>query len=208
MTETFLTLTATYGVWIVMASAYLSCLALPIPTALVMLAAGAFAAAGDLTFSTLLAAALIAAILGDQTGYWIGRLAGPPVLARLARAPGRARLIARAQEAVARDGGFGVFFSTWLFAPLGPWVNLVAGAAGLGWLRFALWDAAGEAIWVTGYLSLGHAFGDRLDALVSLMGNLSGFLAAGVVTLALGLMLWRRIHKDRDGHGGGDKPPA
>lgn len=193
MTETLLTLTGTYGVWVVVVSAYLSCLAVPIPTALVMLAAGAFAAAGDLSFSTLLAAGWAAAVLGDQTGYWIGRRAGGPVLARLSRAPARARLIESARAAVDRRGGLGVFFSTWAVAPLGPWVNLVAGAAGLSWARFVLWDAAGEAIWVTGYLSLGHAFGDRLEALAALMGNLSGFLAAGLVAAGLGWALVRRV---------------
>ncbi len=200
MSDTFLTLTATYGVWIVMGSAYLSCLAVPIPTALVMLAAGAFAASGDLDYSTLLPLAWMAAVLGDQTGYWIGRKAGSRLLDRLGRSPGRHHLIERARSTVRQQGGLGVFFSTWLFAPLGPWVNLTAGVAGLGWTRFTLWDAAGEAIWVTGYLSLGFFFGDQLDALVAFMGNLSGFLVAGLATVGLGWMLRQRL---KQGH----KPP-
>lgn len=193
MTEAFLSLTASYGIWVVVICAYLSCLAVPIPTALVMLAAGAFAATGDLTFGDVLAAGLLAATLGDQTGYWIGRRAGPRLIGWLSQAPGRARLIARAKSVIAQRGEIGVFFSTWLFAPLGPWVNLTAGAAGLPWLRFTLWDMAGEAIWVTGYLSLGFAFGDRLEDLSTLMGNLSGVLAAGAVTVALGLLLRAKL---------------
>lgn len=199
MTDLFLTLTATYGVWIVVASAYVSCLAVPVPTALVMLAAGAFAASGDLDFTILLGAAWLAAVLGDQTGYWIGRLAGGPVLGWLSKRPARAKLIARARQAVARHGGIGVFFTTWLFAPLGPWVNLTAGAAGLGIVRFTLWDAAGEAIWVTAYLSLGHAFGDRLDDLSSLLGSVSGFLVAGLLSVVLGLLLAARLRRPARG---------
>lgn len=176
-----------------MASAYFSCLAIPIPTALVMLSAGAFSAVGDLEFSTLLAAGWLAAVAGDQTGYWIGRKAGGPVLDRLSRAPARKRVIDRAKAVVADKGDLGVFFSTWLFAPLGPWVNLTAGAAGLGWARFSFWDGAGEAIWVTVYLGLGFAFGDQLEELIALMGNLSGFLVAGLVTVGLGLLLRRRM---------------
>jgi membrane protein DedA with SNARE-associated domain len=197
MSDTFLSLTATYGVWIVVLSAYLSCLAVPIPTALVMLAAGAFAAVGEFEFSTLLPLAWGAAVLGDQTGYWIGRKTGTRIFERLSRNAGRKRLIGRAQRIVLDKGGLGVFFSTWLFAPLGPWVNLTAGVAGLGWTRFTLWDAAGEAIWVTGYLSLGFFFGDQLDALVSLMGNLSGFLVAALVTFGLGWMLRIRMSQSR-----------
>lgn len=195
MTETILSLTATYGVWIVVASAFFSCLAIPIPTALVMLSAGAFSAVGDLEFSTLLAASWLAAVCGDQTGYWIGRKAGGPVLEMLSRAPSRKRVIDHAKKVVADKGDLGVFFSTWLFAPLGPWVNLTAGAGGLGWARFTFWDAAGEAIWVTAYLSLGFAFGDQLEALISLMGNISSFLLAGLVTVALGMILRKRVAK-------------
>ncbi|MFP7673292.1 DedA family protein [Marivita sp. S0852] len=195
MSETFLSLTATYGVWIVVTSAYLSCLAIPIPTALVMLAAGAFAAAGDLEYSTLLPLAWMAAVLGDQTGYWIGRKAGGRIVDLLSTSAKRKDLIARARQTVLDKGGVGVFFSTWLFAPLGPWVNLTAGVVGLGWLRFTVWDAAGEAIWVTGYLTLGFLFGDQLDALASLMSNLSGFLVAALVTLGLGWMLRNRLSR-------------
>lgn len=193
MTETLLSLTATHGVWIVMVCAYLSCLAVPIPTALVMMAAGAFAAAGELEFPVLLVAGWGAAVLGDQTGYLLGRRLGGPLLNRLASKPVRAALVTRARDTVARHGEMGVFLSTWLFAPLGPWVNLTAGAAGLSWARFTLWDAAGEAIWVTVYLSLGHAFGSNLDALAGLMGNLSGFLAAGLSSVVLGWLLMRRV---------------
>lgn len=201
MTDTFLNLTSTYGVWIVVLSAYLSCLAIPIPTALVMLAAGAFAASGDLEFSTLLPAAWLAAVLGDQTGYWIGRGAGHRVIDTVGRSPKRMALIDRARRTVLENGGLGVFFSTWLFAPLGPWVNLTAGVAGLGWLRFTVWDVAGEAIWVTGYLSLGFAFGDKLDALSSLMSNLSGFLVAALAAIGFGWLLRKRLadpHVSRD----------
>lgn len=200
MSETLYTLTASYGIWLVCACAYLSCLAIPIPTALVMLAAGAFSAAGDLPFLPLLGAAWGAAVLGDQTGYWIGRRAGPPIIAALSRAPSRAALIARGHRQLQRSAGVGVFLSTWLFAPLGPWVNLLAGATDVSWRRFTLADISGEAIWVTVYLGLGYLFGDRLDAIAGLMGNLSGFLAAGAVTVALGALLLRH-HRDSGPHG-------
>ena len=76
MTETLLSIVASYGVWVVLCSAYISCLAVPIPTALVMLSAGAFAAAGDLDIYAVFAASLIGAILGDQTGFALGRIGG------------------------------------------------------------------------------------------------------------------------------------
>jgi len=193
MMDSVLSLVSIYGVLIVAISAYLSCLLVPIPTSLVMLSAGAFVAAGDLTAASVWIAAWGAAVLGDQTGYWIGRTGGAPLLSRLARRPARAKFLEKAEGYVDRHGGIGVFLSTWLFAPLGPYVNFVAGSVGMKWLRFSLWDIAGEAIWVSGYLGLGYLFGDRIEALSSLLSSASGFLVAGLFTIGLGVLLWRRL---------------
>lgn len=96
---------------------------------------------------------------------------------------------------VDRWGGVGVFFSTWLFAPLGPWVNLAAGAAGLSWLRFTLWDVAGEAIWITFYLSLGYLFSDRITELADILSNSVGLLLAGLAAVVSGYLLRNRLRR-------------
>lgn len=196
MIDTILSLVSSYGVLIVAACAFLSCLLVPIPTSLVMLSAGAFVASGDLDAAAVWVAAWGAAVLGDNTGFLIGRAGGAPVLARLERAPARAKAVARARAALDKNGGLGVFFSTWLFAPLGPYVNFVAGSVRMAWPRFALWDMAGEAIWVSFYLGLGFAFGDRVEQLASLLGNASGFLVAGLVAIGLAALLRHRLKSD------------
>ncbi|SMX50149.1 DedA family protein [Maliponia aquimaris] len=197
MTETLFALVSTYGLWVVAASAFLSCLAFPIPTAVVMLAAGAFSAAGDLVFWQVLGTAWLAAVAGDQTGFHLGRWGGPPLIAAIARRSGRAGLIARAEETVRRWGGLGVFLSTWLFAPLGPWVNLIAGAARLERWRFTLWDVAGETIWVTAYITLGFAFGTRLDELTALVTDWSGLFASAGAALILVILIALKLRRGR-----------
>lgn len=200
MSETLFALVSTYGLWVVAASAFLSCLAIPIPTAVVMLAAGAFAAAGDLVFWQVLGTAWLAAVAGDQTGFHLGRWGGPPLIATIARRSGRDALITRAEETVRRYGGLGVFFSTWLFAPLGPWVNLIAGAARLERWRFTLWDVAGETIWVTAYVTLGFAFGTRLDELTALVTDWSGLFASAGAALILVVLIALRLRHGRRGN--------
>jgi membrane protein DedA with SNARE-associated domain len=195
MTDTLFSLVADYGLFAIAASAFLSCLLVPIPTSLLMLAGGAFAAAGDLSFFSVAGAAWLGAVAGDQTGFRIGRAAGAR-LDRLAEGhPHRAALLARAGRVVDTHGGLGVFFSTWAVAPLGPYVNLAAGAGGLGPLRFTLWDAVGEAIWVLAYAGLGYAFADRVEALGDVASNASGFLTAGAITVFLGVLLLRRSRR-------------
>ncbi|MBE0412654.1 VTT domain-containing protein [Yoonia sp.] len=191
MTDVFFALVATWGLIIIGLSAYFSCLAVPVPTFAAMLAGGAFAAAGDLVLWQVIAVAYLAAVAGDQTGFHLGRMGGRWLHARLATRPNRAALFARAETVVDRWGGLGVFFSTWAAAPLGPWVNFAAGAARLNRWRFTLWDTAGEAIWVGGYVSLGYFFGSNLDTLADLVANWGGFATAACVALAAGIGLFR-----------------
>lgn len=191
MSETFLALVADYGAVIVAFSAFLSCLLIPIPTALVMLAGGAFAAAGDLTLSSVLLAGWVAAVLGDQTGYRIGRAAGPRLREWFHKRPKANRLYGRSEAFIEKHGGLGVFLSTWALAPLGPYANVAAGAGGLSAWRFTLWDAAGEAIWVGGYVMLGYVFATQIEELSSLMGHIVG----GAVCIVLAAFLLRILLK-------------
>lgn len=193
MTDWAFELVSDYGIWIIAASAYLSCLAVPIPTALVMLAGGAFAASGDLVLWQALLAAWLAAVAGDSTGYHIGRWGGAPMLRWIAGRTGRQKLIARGEALVQARGGLGVFFSTWLLAPLGPWVNLIAGSMGLSRAQFLLWDIAGETIWVVGYVMLGYGFGSQIDQVAGLVSDWGGMLAALAVAAGFAVALITKL---------------
>ncbi len=180
-----------YGVMIVFAVTFLSCLAIPIPSSLVMLTAGGFAAAGDLVLAAVAGAAYVGAVIGDNTGYLIARLAGDRLSGWLNAKPKRAALRKRAETYMAKWGGSSVFFSCWLVAPLGPTVNYVSGLSRMTWLRFALWGALGEIVWVSLYVGLGYSFADNISALSDLLGNVSGFLTAALLTIGLGIWLWK-----------------
>lgn len=190
MTEAVFGLVTQFGAYIIFASAFLSCLALPIPTSLMMLTGGAFVASGDLDVWLVGLAAFAGAVLGDQAGYLIGRTGGAALVDRMARAPARAVVLTRASKLVDARGGLGVFLSTWALAPLGPWVNFVAGATGLSWARFSLADVLGEAVWVTLYVGLGYVFMDQVATVSQIMSDIIGLAVA--LTLAAAAALWIR----------------
>ncbi len=191
MTDWLLALIPGYGVWVIFTATLLSCLALPVPSSLVMLAGGGFAAGGDLALGQAVAAAWVGAVGGDQLGYAIGRRGGSAAVERLARHGSRREMVERALDFVRRWGGAGVFFSRWLVSPLGPYVNFVAGGAGLGWTRFTFYGASGEAVWVGLYVGIGYAFSSQIGAVADILGNLSGFLAALAVTFVAGIWLMK-----------------
>jgi membrane protein DedA with SNARE-associated domain len=154
-----------------------------------MLAGGAFVASGDLAAVPVVAAAFLGAVAGDQVGFRIGRLGGHRIEKWLKRSPARARALTRARSLVTRWGITGVFFSRWLVSPLGPWVNLIAGATGMSAGRFTVSGAAGEAVWVALYVGLGFLFAANLGALSYVLSNTVAAVTAAAVALGLGALL-------------------
>lgn len=193
MTDAALSLVLEYGVVLLAGITFLSCMAVPVPSSLLMLAAGGFWASGDMNGLGVLAAAYGGAVMGDQGGYQLGRLGGRRRIADLADQPGKGKMIRRVRTQLDRHGAMGVFLTRWLLSPLGPYMNIAAGAAGFDWRRFTLASLAGEAVWVAIYVGLGHGFAGDIIALAGLLGNATGALAAGAVAVGLGFWLVRAL---------------
>ena len=197
MTDWLLALVPTYGVWLMALATFLSCLALPVPCSVLMLTAGGFAAAGDLDLYTLLIGALIGAVAGDQTGYRLGAWGGQPLLTRISQSPARAALISRAVAQMETRGALGIFFTRWLFAPVGPYANFAAGALGWSWPRFTLWGILGESVWVGLYCGLGYGFAGNIQAATDYAGSLLGILAGAAAMAAAAWWLVNSLKQDK-----------
>jgi membrane-associated protein len=197
MTETLLALVPEWGALLIALTNFLACLALPIPASLVMMAAGAFAAAGDLSALPLWIGALAGACLGDQSGYWLGRALGPRLIDRLSRRRRTAALVDRAVTWLEHRRLPAIFLSRWLVSALCPYVNFSAGAARINWAGFTLPAVAGECVWVSIYIGLGYTFSADIQELGSVLGNLALALGSGVVAVILGRTLWRNA-QERD----------
>jgi membrane protein DedA with SNARE-associated domain len=192
MTETLISVLADYGIALLFFTTFFSCLALPMPSSLLMLAAGAFVATGDLDGITTVLAALSGALCGDQVGYLMGARGRGKVTRFMARTDARSRMMARSEAYLNQWGGLGVFLSRWLFSPLGPYINFVSGAGQLPLWQFTLSAALGECIWVGLYVGLGFGFADNLTMASELAGDMLGLLAG--ISLVLGFGFWLIQH--------------
>ncbi len=190
MTDWLLALVPQYGLWLLAATTFFSCLALPFPASILMLTAGGFAAAGDLVLWQAFLAAAGGGVAGDQVGYWAGRGFGAQVLERLRADPTRDRLLARADGFIERKGVMAVFFSRWLVSPLGPWVNLIAGSTAYGWAKFTAAGVAGEAVWAGLYVGTGYGFAGNVEAASQALGSALGMVGGAGAVLALGYWLF------------------
>ena len=190
MTDWLLGLVPQYGLWLLAATTFLSCLALPFPASILMLTAGGFAAAGDLVLWQAFAAAAAGGIAGDQLGYWAGRGFGATVLSRLRKDAGRDKLMAKADGLMERKGLVAVFLTRWLLSPLGPYVNLIAGSTRYGWARFTAAGVAGEAVWAGLYVGTGYAFAGNVEAASEALGSGLGMVGGAGAVVALGYWLF------------------
>jgi membrane protein DedA with SNARE-associated domain len=108
--------------------------------------------------------------------------------ARVSRWVGSEDKVEQAEAHFGKWGGWGIFFTRWLLTPLGPIVNLVSGFAGYSWLRFLIWDAVGEFLWVSLYVMTGNVFSHQVEALGSVAGNATW---AVVALLVSGFIAWK-----------------
>ena len=136
---------------------------LVIPAASILLTLGALASTGHLRLAPAIAVAVAAALLGDSIGYWEGRWAGPRLRAsRLGRRIGEQRW-RRAEQAVHRAGAPAITIGRWT-AYVRTLVPRVAGAAGIRYRRFLVYDAAGVLVWMPGSVLVGYLVGAALLA--------------------------------------------
>jgi len=156
---------------------FIAAVGVPLPTSLVLLASGAFAALGDFNIIVLGIIAVTASTSGDSVGYFIGRRWGSKVLLWLQR-PRWQRLVsprnfARAQAYFQRRGGWAVFLTRFLFSALGGITNLLAGAELYPYRRFLFADIMGEASGAAIALLLGYLFGASWEAVGNILGAIS-----------------------------------
>lgn len=160
----------------------------PLPTSLSILTLGALAGSGDTDLITAFIWAVSGATLGDQAGFLTGRFVVKSAEGRPGFLGGLASKARSVEPHLAKWGGSGVFFTRWLFTPLGSTINFASGITGLSWTVFTIWGVAGETLWVSIYIALGYSFGANIETLASILGNISMALAMLVLAAFFG---WR-----------------
>jgi membrane protein DedA with SNARE-associated domain len=175
-----------YGLPVLFGILLVSAIGVPIPSSLLLLAAGSFIEQGDMSLWPVLALSALGTIIGDNIGYGLGRWGGRRLSIPLSRFVGGEQQLKRAEKWLKRWEGAGIFFSRWLITPLGPVVNITCGMTGYSWPRFLIYDVLGEALWVILYVLLGKFFSDRVQAMSDLLGDLMWMLMGLLFVIVLG----------------------
>ena len=162
----------------------------PVPTTIVLLTVGALLLDTAISATSVFAWCVSGAVVGDQFGYALGRAGGPRFAAKL-QGSRWAPMFERAETYSAKWGALGVFFSRWLVSPIGPYLNYLVGMTKLNWFKFSTMSLAGEAIWISGCLTLGYMFSASITSIDGLLANITWAVGALIATL----FIWSRIKK-------------
>jgi membrane-associated protein len=131
-----------------------------------LVTAGLFAAKGDLDIVWLNVVLILAAVVGDAVGYWIGTRAGKALYSRPNSFFFRRDHLIKAHDFYEKHGGKAIIIAR--FMPIvRTFVPTVAGAANMTYKKFATYNVVGGMAWVlsmtlTGYF-LGQMFGEALE---------------------------------------------
>lgn len=120
---------------------------------------GALCGAGLMSLPVAMAVLLVAAILGDQTNYTIGRYFGPKVWQWPNSRWFNRKRFEQAHAFYEKHGGVTIIIARFMpfirtFAPF------VAGVAEMNRGKFTLYNVVGAFIWVVGLCTAGYVFGN------------------------------------------------
>jgi len=126
-----------------------------------LVTAGIFASTGHLDVLSLLLWVTVAAVAGDQLGYYIGYRTGPRIFRREDSLLFKRQHLLRARDFYERHGGKTIILARFIpvirtFAPV------VAGVGQMEYRRFVTFNVVGGVLWVWSMVILGVTLGNAV----------------------------------------------
>jgi len=169
---------------------------LPLPGETALITGSVLAARGRFDIVTVIALAAVAAVIGDNLGYVIGRRGGRKLLLthpRL-RTYGE-RVLERGEPFFRRHGPKAVFLGRW-FTGLRIAAAWLAGINRMPWPSFLFWNATGGIAWAVSIGVLAYTLGESAEKAIKAAGL---FGAAGIVLGGAAALLYMRARRRRRG---------
>jgi membrane protein DedA with SNARE-associated domain len=188
-----------YGYLVVFFGVMLESAGVPLPGETVLITAGVLVHRGVLDYGDALFFGILGAAVGDQIGYWVGRVGGRPFVLRWGKyvfiAPER---LERAERFFTRHGGKAVFLARFITG-LRVFGALVAGMSRMPWGKFALYNVLGGTAWATAAVSLGYFLWASIGLVEHWVGRFSLLLVAALALAVLLRWAYRKAMRTRRG---------
>ncbi|HEV2197428.1 MAG TPA: VTT domain-containing protein [Candidatus Acidoferrum sp.] len=156
----------------------------PIPAMPLLLAAGALAGTGHLSFFGALLFAVLGALTSDSVWFQLGRHRGIRILQLLCRISLEPDSCVRRTEGIFSKQGARSLLVAKFIPGLGLVTPPLAGVFRMRFRRFLLFDAIGSALWAGAFLGVGYVFAGQIELVASRLASLGGWL----LVLAIGAL--------------------
>ncbi len=195
--QTLMALMVDHAVAVVFVLTFAARVGLPVPAAPVLVVAGALAAvAHPSVLAAMVAAAVVANVLGDGVWFYAGRAFGyrfMRLLCKISISPDSC--VRRSESLITRWGGLSLVAAKFV-----PGVSVVAppmaGALGMSTLRFLAYESGAALLWSGVFLGLGWLFREQIQALLEALAN-AGSVATAALVVVIAAMLARRYWRRR-----------
>lgn len=185
-----------YGMGLLFAAIILQTNGVPVGANFLVMAAGAFAYAGEFDMLTLGAGVWIALLIGDITSYFLWRSLGNHLCTRYPAF--QHSILPRLNQAARlfdKYGGVAVIFTRFPLSILSLAINIVTGTTNFKVNRFILAAAGGELMWAAFNLGAGYWFGDSWEDIYPLLSAAGQWLALLALLILLSYYLLRSIKR-------------
>jgi membrane protein DedA with SNARE-associated domain/rhodanese-related sulfurtransferase len=186
-----------HGYSLVFAWVFLEQAGLPIPSAPLLLAAGALAGTRQMNLGLVVAFAAVAALTSDCMWYEMGRRNGVRVLQLLCRISLEPDSCVRRTQVSFGKNGARVLLVAKFIPGLNAMVAPLAGIIHMGWRRFLLFDVAGALLWVGAFTVTGYVFSGELERVVANAAYLGEWLLVILLAAFAGYIGWKFYNRRR-----------
>ena len=189
-----------YGYWTLFTALLLENAGIPLPGETILLFASFLAfSEQQLELPWIIVTGVLAATLGDNLGYSLGRRGGRGLLEHYLRVLRLRRqtvqkAFERGEELFRKHGDLTIFLARFVFGMriiAGP----LAGILRMPWGKFVLFNFLGAVSWVTAIAVAGYQFGEHWEKLIKTMGRVN--LGITVVAAYAAFWVWRRYRAKR-----------
>jgi membrane protein DedA with SNARE-associated domain len=185
-----------YGLWAILLLVLVEDFGIPLPGETVLIAGAIFAGSGRLNVVAVALVGFVAAVVGDNIGYAIGRFGGRALVERWGRyiflTPER---LDKAEEFFDRHGGKIITIARFIEG-LRQANGIIAGITQMHWLRFVAFNALGAALWVGTWVSIGYFAGQHITTIYNEVTRYSLYAAIAAVVL-IAAWIGYRVRKHR-----------
>ncbi len=188
-------LLAQHGSALVFANVLADQLGVPVPAIPALMVGGAMAMQGKLSAVALFGLSVLGSLIGDSVWYLAGRRYGNRVMKTLCKVSLTPDYCVNQTQTKFERWGMNALLVAKFIPGLSTIAPPLAGATGIGWLRFLGYSTIGAALWVAAGMGIGMVFDRQIEYLLAALerSGSAALLIVGALVLAyIGYKWWER----------------